>query len=456
MTNNKSQTTIMLVDDDEDFLNLLDMRVKAAGYQTSLAYSGEEAIAKMRVHRPALVVTDLRMAGMDGIHLFAKVREINHLLPVIIMTAHGSIPEAVEATRKGVFSFLTKPLNGRDLLREINQALQSAPRETQDRDKNKTWRQDIISQSQVMEDLLGQAKLVAATNSNILIQGQSGTGKELLARAIHKASPRVDKPFVAINCGAIPEALLESELFGHVKGAFTGAIRDNKGLVKAADGGTLFLDEIGDTPPSFQVKLLRVLQERVVRAVGDSRDSKVDIRIISATNCDLEEMVATNDFREDLYYRLNVVLLQLPPLTERREDIALLGRYFLQNMGREAGKNVNSFAPEALELLTNSPWPGNIRQLYNVIEHSVALSTGSIITVDLIKLTMRRELPKTTSFNEARQRFEQEYLINLLQLTEGNVSRAASLAQRNRTDFYKILQRNHIIPALFKPENKNL
>jgi len=447
----KSQITIMLVDDDEDFLNLLDMRLKAARYQTCLANSGEEAVAKLRAHRPNLVVTDLRMAGMDGIHLFAKIREENPLLPVIIMTAHGSIPEAVEATRNGVFSFLTKPLNGRDLLREIDSALQGGAHEPQDQNDFEAWRQDIVSQSRIMEDLLGQAKLVAATKSNILIQGQSGTGKELLARAIHKASPRSKKPFIAINCGAIPEALLESELFGHVKGSFTGAVRNNKGLIKAADGGTLFLDEIGDTPPSFQVKLLRVLQERVVRAVGDSSDSRVDVRIISATNRDLEEMVAANEFREDLYYRLNVVLLQLPPLSDRREDIPVLARYFLQKLAQQAGKHINGFALEALELLTNAPWPGNIRQLYNIVEHSVALSTGSLISADLIQLTMRHDLPKTPSFNEARQRFEQEYLINLLQLTEGNVSRAASLAQRNRTDFYKILQRNHIIPALFKP-----
>ncbi len=450
----QAQTTIMLVDDDEDFLNLLDMRVRAAGYETSLAQSGEEALAMLQARRPILVVTDLRMAGMDGMNLFSCIRRVNPLLPVIIMTAHGSIPEAVEATRKGVFSFLTKPLNGRDLIKEIERALEAGSVGTDGgNQKDMFWRRDIISQSPVMEEVLRQTAMVAATQSNILIQGQSGTGKELLAKAVHRASPRHDGPFVAVNCGAIPEALLESELFGHVKGSFTGAVRDNEGLIKAADGGTLFLDEIGDTPPAFQVKLLRVIQERTIRSVGASQDAVVDVRIISATHRNLEEMVAEKTFREDLYYRLNVVLLQLPPLAERREDILLLARHFLRILNDQARKTINGFAPEAMELLINAAWPGNIRQLYNVIEHAVALTSGSLISSDMIKLTIRHDLPKTPSFNEARQRFEQEYLINLLKLTEGNVSRAARLAQRNRTDFYKILQRNHIVPSIFKSAN---
>ncbi len=450
----QARTTIMLVDDDEDFLNLLDMRVRAAGYETSLAQSGEEALAVLQARRPALVVTDLRMAGMDGMNLFNCIRRVNPLLPVIIMTAHGSIPEAVEATRKGVFSFLTKPLNGRDLIKEIDRALEAGSVGTDGgNQKNTAWRRDIICQSPVMEEVLRQTAMVAATQSNILIQGQSGTGKELLAKAVHRASPRHDGPFVAVNCGAIPEALLESELFGHVKGSFTGAVRDNEGLIRAADGGTLFLDEIGDTPPAFQVKLLRVIQERTIRSVGASQDAVVDVRIISATHRNLEEMVAEKTFREDLYYRLNVVLLQLPPLSERREDIMLLARHFLRTLNDQAGKAINGFAPEAMELLINAAWPGNIRQLYNVIEHAVALTSGSLISSDMIKLTIRHDLPKTPSFNEARQRFEQDYLINLLKLTEGNVSRAARLAQRNRTDFYKILQRNHIVPSIFKSAN---
>lgn len=442
---------ILLVDDDDDFLQLLSMRLAGAGYELSLATSGEEAMGKLAVFRPDLVVTDLRMDGMDGIRLFDNIRRHDSLLPVIIMTAHGSIPEAVEATRKGVFSFLTKPLKGKDLLGEVEKALAAAGGSTPEGGAGEAWRAGIVSRSQVMEDLLGQAKLVAATRSNIFIHGESGTGKELLARAIHRASPRADRPFVAVNCGAIPEALLESELFGHVKGSFTGAVRDHQGLIQGADKGTLFLDEIGDTPPSFQVKLLRVLQERVLRPVGGSREIEVDVRIISATHRDLSAMVEEGAFREDLYYRLNVVFLRLPTLAERREDIPLLCRHFLTELAALSGKRVNDFAPAAMDLLVAAPWPGNVRQLYNVVEHAVALATSPIIPEDLVRLTLRRKFQKIETFNEARRRFEQEYLIRLLKMTEGNVTRAARLAKRNRTDFYKILQRNHIVPALFKP-----
>jgi len=444
---------ILLVDDDDDFLQLLSMRLSGAGYELSLARSGEEAMALLPVFRPDLVVTDLRMDGMDGIRLFENIRRHNSLLPVIIMTAHGSIPEAVEATRKGVFSFLTKPLKGRDLLGEVEKALavSGVRRKADEGGVAGAWRRHIICRSQIMEDLLGQAKLVAATKSNIFIHGQSGTGKELLARAIHLASPRAEREFVAVNCGAIPEALLESELFGHVKGSFTGAVRDHQGLIQVADKGTLFLDEIGDTPLAFQVKLLRVLQERNLRPVGGTKVVDVDVRFISATHRDLAELVERGDFREDLYYRLNVVFLRLPTLAERREDIPLLCRHFLDELAAQAGKKVNAFAPEAMELLVGAPWPGNVRQLYNVVEHAVALSTSPIIPADLVRLTLRKKYRKIESFNEARRRFEQDYLISLLKLTEGNVSRAARLAKRNRTDFYKILQRNHIVPALFKP-----
>jgi len=446
----KTPVNIMLVDDDEDLLGLLQMRLRAAGYDTTLAHSAEEAMSLLAVQRPGVLVSDLRMSGMDGIALFKQVRQSNPLLPVIIMTAHGSIPEAVEATRKGVFSFLTKPLNGRDLLREIERALAAAPQNLEECPADMEWRRDIIAQSGIMEDLLRRAKMLASGDSAILIQGESGTVKELLARALHRASPRADGPFVAVNCGAIPENLLESELFGHEKGAFSGALRRNLGLVRSADGGTLFLDEIGEMPPSFQVKLLRVLQEHRVRAVGASADVAVDLRVISATNRDLQTMVDAKEFRADLFYRLNVALLELPPLEERREDIPLLARYFLGELAQKAGKKINDFAPEAMELLVHDSWPGNIRQLYNVVEQAVVLCNSALLTEDILQLTLRSDLPETLSFNEARRQFEQEYLINLMKLTGGNVSQAAALAQRNRTDFYKILQRHHIVPAHFK------
>lgn len=443
--------TIMLVDDDADLLSLLSMRLSGAGYDICLAGSAEEALAKLSVVRPNLVVTDLRMGGMDGLSLFENIRSVDSLLPVIIMTAHGSIPDAVEATQKGVFSFLTKPIDGKALIEEVRRALSlsgTAPAKG-DMDASQ-WRRAIVSQSQIVEDLLGQAKLVAGGRSNIMIQGESGTGKELLAKAIHAASPRRDKPFIAVNCGAIPESLLESELFGHVKGSFTGAIRNHLGLIRAAHTGTLLLDEIGDTPLSFQVKLLRVIQERNLRPVGSTESIEVDVRILSATHRSLSTLTEKGLFREDLFYRLNVVTLELPPLRDRAEDIPLLANYFLKSLAVEADKKVNGFAPEAMELLIAEAWPGNIRQLYNVVEHSVALATSSIISSDLLKVTIQKGFGSYPAYAEAKQRFEQEYLISLLKMTDGNVTQASRIAKRNRTDFYKLLQRNHIVPTLFK------
>ncbi|MBA3014890.1 MAG: sigma 54-interacting transcriptional regulator [Proteobacteria bacterium] len=447
------QSVILLVDDDTDLLSLLSMRLVAEGYQVHQATSAEEALARLSVVRPDLVVTDLRMSGMDGLNLFDSIRAGNPFLPVIIMTAHGSIPEAVAATQRGVFSFLTKPLSGMALLMEIKRALNlSGASQLPAVRQEESWRQDIIHQSQAMTDILAQAQLVAGGRVNILILGESGTGKELLAKAIHRASPRCHKPFIAINCGAIPETLLESELFGHVKGSFTGAVRDHHGLIRAADQGTLFLDEIGDTPLSFQVKLLRVIQERILRPVGSAESVGVDVRIISATHRPLAQMVSDGLFREDLYYRLNVVSLSLPKLAERAEDIPLLANYFLRESARSADKTIHGFAPEAMEMLIGAPWPGNIRQLYNVVEHSVALATSPIIPASLIGMTIQKNFARYPTFAEARMRFEQEYLISLLKMTEGNVTQAARIADRNRTDFYTLLQRNHIIPALFKKE----
>ena len=445
-----SQHTLLLVDDDADLLSLLSMRLSGANYQVRLAASAEEALAILPVIMPSLVITDLRMAGMDGLKLFENIRAANPFLPVIIMTAHGSIPEAVSATQKGVFSFLTKPLDGKTLLREVERALNLSGSTQPNGHTDDDWCEDIIYQSRVMADVLAQAKLIAEGRSNILIDGESGTGKELLAKAIHRASPRRDRPFVAVNCGAIPETLLESELFGHVKGSFTGAVRNHHGLVRAADSGTLFLDEIGDTPPAFQVKLLRVIQERTLRPVGSTESVEVDVRIISATHRPLSKMVENGEFRGDLYYRLDVASLHLPSLAERAEDIPLLANHFLRQSAIQAEKKVRAFAPEAMEMLLGEPWPGNIRQLQNVVEHSVALATSPIIPAALVGITIKKVFTPYPTFAEARLRFEQDYLITLLKMTEGNVSQAARIADRNRTDFYTLLQRNHIVPALFK------
>ena len=447
---------ILVVDDDPGVLRLLSLRLQSAGYQVAAVESGEEALANMAAVRPDLVITDLRMDGMDGMALFENIRQRCPTLPVIILTGHGSIPDAVEATKRGVFSFITKPFEGSDLMGQVEKALSLSPGpDPEAQGKQEEWRSEILTRSPLMEDLLGRARMVADSDASVFIQGESGTGKEVLARAVHKASPRADKPFVAINCGAIPENLLESELFGHKKGAFTGATQDQQGLFQAAHGGTLFLDEIGDMPLSLQVKLLRVLQESQVRPVGATEGTPVDVRIITATHRDIAEEMAQGRFREDLYYRLNVVALELPPLGDRTEDIPLLADHFLRTLAEKYGRDVRGFAPEAMEHLVSAPWPGNIRQLYNVVEQVLTLSPSTIIPKDLVKRALNEEPDSLPSFADARRRFERDYLVRVLQMSGGNVSQAARLAQRNRTEFYKLLNRHHLDPALFKHAVRN-
>jgi two-component system response regulator GlrR len=312
------------------------------------------------------------------------------------------------------------------------------------------WASEIITRNQALKEILNQAKMVAATDARVLVNGESGTGKELLAKAIHNASPRHDKPFVAINCSAMAENLLESELFGHEKGAFTGATRSHKGLFQAAEGGTLLLDEIGDMPMRLQVKLLRVLQEQQVRPVGSTDALDVDVRVISATHRDLQELMGQGRFREDLYYRLNVVNIKIPTLDQRREDIPLLVAHFLQVISREAGQERKVYAPEAVEMLVTAEWPGNIRQLYNVVRQNVALSRSPVISAELVQQSLGEHAGKLLSFTDARDEFTRNYLSQILQITTGNVSQAARLAKRNRTDFYKLLARHDLNPDQFK------
>lgn len=443
---------ILLVDDEADLLSLWKLRLESNSYQVTTALSGEEALAKLAMIRPHLVITDLRMPGIDGITLFEAVRKRNRAIPVIIITAHGSIPEAVEATRQGVFSFLTKPIDGRDLVREVEKALKFSAAGAGPRDDRGKWCSDIIYKSAVMEQLLSKARLVAETDATVLIRGESGTGKELLAIAIHRASDRRQGPFIPVNCTAIPETLLESELFGHVKGSFTGASRSYMGLFQSAHKGTLFLDEIGDMPLHLQVKLLRVLQERQVRPVGSTTSVPVDVRIISATHRNLEEAIESGQFREDLFYRLNVIGLELPPLHDRKEDIPILVESFIKILASGNEGKEQRFTPKAMEILVNAAWPGNVRQLYNVVEQAVTLTTTPIISEDLLHDAIKHHTKKILPLIEARRRFEQEYLVQLLQTTQGNVSQAARIANRNRTDFYKLLNRHHIVPAFFKSQ----
>lgn len=446
---------VMVVDDDRSLQRLLSLRLEAAGLEVFAVDCAEQALAQVTVFRPDLVITDLRMAGMDGMTLFDHIRSQQPLLPVLILTAHGSIPDAVRATRNGAFGFLTKPFDGHELMEQVGKALSFYGRVDADTDAgeasdDQSWREEIVSRSTLMETVLTRARRVAASDASVLILGQSGTGKELLAKAIHRASPRAHGPFVAVNCGAIPESLLESELFGHKKGAFTGAIRDHQGLFVSAHGGTIFLDEIGDMPRALQVKLLRVLQERQVRPVGATHTVDVDVRVISATHRDLEQAMSEENFREDLYFRLNVVSLKLPSLSERREDIPLLADHFREMLCRRYDKNITGFAPEAMEALVSAAWPGNIRELYNVVEQAVALSSTSIISGSLIEQAASGPTSGILPFADARRRFEREYLTKLLQTTQGNVTQAARLAKRNRTEFYKLLHRHRLDPAYFK------
>ncbi|MCB1960496.1 MAG: sigma 54-interacting transcriptional regulator [Rhodocyclaceae bacterium] len=446
---------LLVVDDDPDLLRLLSMRLQASGFRVSAVDSAEAALSMMAVLTPDLVISDVRLPGRDGLALFDDIRARHPGLPVILLTAHGTIPDAVEATARGVFDYLTKPFDSRVLLGKVRQALATtSPEHGLDGTDNGLWREQIISRSACMAEVLEEARLVAGSDASVLIRGASGTGKELLARAIHRAGRRAGKPFVAINCGAIPEQLLESELFGHVKGAFTGATAAHDGLFLSADGGTLFLDEIGDMPLALQVKLLRVLQERAVRPVGATRARPVDVRIISATHRDLEAGLREGHFREDLYYRLNVVRLSLPALDARREDIPLLARHFMRTLAEKYGKTIHGFAPDALEMLATAQWPGNVRQLYNVVEQVCALTTAPRVPLALVQRALRTPSAEILTYAEAKQRFEREYLVHLLKLTGGNVTDSARLADRNRTEFYRLLQRHALTPAMFRSEDE--
>jgi len=447
-TEPRTRPIVLLVDDDADLLALISMRIGSAGYEVVAVSSAEEALAQVASARPDLVVTDLRMPGMDGLALFERLRRISPSLPVIILTAHGTIPDAVSAMQNGLFGFLTKPFDSSELLLRIRQAIDWSPTGGQ---APADWQHGIVTRSSIMQELLERTRRVADSQASVMLLGASGTGKELLAKAIHLASPRRDQAFVAVNCAAIPEPLLESELFGHVRGAFTGAVQSSKGLFQAADRGTLFLDEIGDMPIGLQSKLLRVLQERSVRPVGALAPIPIDVRIVSATHRDLAKAIAEGAFREDLYYRLNVVSLALPSLSERREDIALLAAHFMRETALQNRRPVPHLAPDAMEMLVKAAWPGNVRQLANVIEHAVTLATTPVISAALIAQALSEEVGEALSFDEARRRFEYDYLVQLLKSSHGNVARAARIAQRNRTEFYKLLARHSLEPGLFKP-----
>jgi two-component system response regulator GlrR len=444
---------ILLVDDDLSLLKVLEIRLQREGYNVKTADSGKKALAALPAFRPQLVITDMRMDGMDGFALFDAIRDKEPTVPVIVLTAHGTIPDAVDATQRGMFAYLTKPFEREQLIEIIERALSIFGERDETPTEDAEWCSEIITRSSSMKTLLREAWMVSQSDSSVLIRGESGTGKELLARAIHVAGARKDQPLIAVNCTAIPEQLFEAELFGHKKGAFTGATQDRTGLIQAANAGTLFLDEIGDMPLQFQAKLLRMLQEEEIRPVGSTEAVGVDVRIISATHQNLENAIAEKTFRQDLYYRLNVVTLEIPPLARRRQDIPLLADHFLARARTDRHSpavEVSGFAKDAMELLMSAAWPGNIRQLRNVVDQCVVLATAPLIPASLVERALRRKEKAFLPFAEARDRFEFDYLAQLLEMTEGNVAQAARLAERNRSEFYKLLRKHALEPEFFR------
>lgn len=480
----RSEPSILVVDDDRGLLQLLSIRLRREGFAVRTADGAREALSTLTQVHPDLIITDLRMPEMDGIQLLEEISQRFPVMPVILLTAHGTIPDAIDATRQGAYAFLSKPINDEELLSSIrsalnldhevsnqNQRFQSTENVDSDlflssspllkletslkalpRTSSK-WRDSILTRSPSMEAVLQQAYLAARSNASVIIESQSGTGKELLARAVHDASDRKNKPFIAVNCTAIPETLFESEMFGHAKGAFTGAYKNHIGLVEQANNGTLFLDEIGDMPMSFQAKLLRVLQEQKIRPIG-LPETSVNIRVISATHQNLQTSIEEKIFREDLYYRLSVVALGLPPLADRREDIPLLADAFLKQFKptQEKGANTKSFSRAAMEQLVAAPWPGNVRQLANVVQQCSVLCRSVLIPETLVEHALRGKTRGLEPLNIARQKFDFDYLSNLLQSTSGNVAQAARLADRNRSEFYNLLKKHNLDPAHFRAE----
>jgi two-component system response regulator GlrR len=455
----RSSKKILVVDDDSNFLKLIRIRLELAGYEVVTALNEDEAIAIAKGEIFALSIVDLKLVNRDGISLMEEMHSINPYMPIIILTAHGSIEGAVEATKKGAFNFLNKPFDPKELLLQIqrameNQRLVSEVRRLEGLLKERYDFKNIIARSEKMQRVLDLVSRVAETNSTIYISGESGTGKEVVAKAIHLASKRRDKPFVAINCAAIPETLLESELFGYEKGAFTDAKRSHGGLFAQSHQGTIFLDEIGDMSLSVQAKLLRVLQEKRFYPLGSGRPIEVDVRVIVATNKDLEAEVKNGSFREDLFYRIHVVPIDLPPLRQRKEDIPPLAEHFLREISQRMEKDMKGISAMAMQKLMLYDWPGNVRELENTIEHAVAITQHDVISEEIILPAKDLPAKPLKPLKEAVEDFRKGYLVRLLEFTKGNVSKAAEMAGRYRADFYNLLKKHNLKPEDFKDLDK--
>jgi len=467
---------ILVVDDNPNLLELIRMRLESADYEVSATGDEAEALRAMKEKFFDLCIVDLMLANGDGLALMDELRGVHPDVPTIILTAHGSIESAVEAMRRGAYSYLTKPFEPSDLLLQIERALENRKlnyeiKRLKDIINERFDFANIIARSTKMRAVLDVVGRIAKLDSTVHIHGESGTGKELIAKAIHLASDRKDKPFVALNCAALPESLLESELFGHEKGAFTGAVKTTRGLFTQAHGGTLFLDEIGDMPRATQSKLLRVLQERQFYPVGSEVPLEVDVRVIVATNKDLEEQVRKGLFRDDLFYRIHVIPVYLPPLRDRKDDIVPLLEHFLKKYSQHMKKEVKGLTPEALRKLMLHDWPGNVRELENTIEYAVAMTQSDTVTEDYMLQGKSIAPERAPSFvqeqgeeqssglrplKDARDAFERDYLIQVLSMTEGNVSQAAKLAGKYRADFYDLLKKHDLNAHEFKKTKPGL
>ena len=449
---------ILIVDDDHSILTVLQMRLEAAGFTINTAANGDEAIARAKQETDDLVVLDLRLGNQNGIEIMEALHQIHPDVPVIILTAHGSIDSAVEAMQRGASNYLTKPFNHQELLLQINSSLEKSrlSREVKNLRSvvgEKFSSKNIIGNSQGMRKVLEQVNQAADTDSIVHIEGESGTGKELIAKTLHIASSRTKGPFVAINCAAIPETLLESELFGYERGAFSGASRNKKGLFAQAHNGSFFMDEISEMPLQMQSKMLRVLEDQEFYPLGSSKTVKVDARINVASNKNLAEEVANGKFREDLFYRIHVILIKLPPLRDRKEDIPLLAKHFLKRHTDQMNKEIKGFTTEALQKLLSYRWPGNVRELENTIESAVALAIDNELSEKLILPRLDVSPQSIKPLKDARDEFLKDYLVHLIEFTSGNVSQAAKLAGKYRADLYELLKKYELDPADFREKS---
>ncbi len=453
------QPSILVVDDESGILDTLRILLRKEGFEVATAQGGKAGLDQIRSGNHDIVLTDVRMPQVTGLDILQAAKEQDTMTPVILMTAQASLQTAVAAVNAGAFYYIQKPFSNDELLAILRRACEFR----QIRVENRQLKQDIrrkdrttvarpIGKSRRFLDVLKLAEVVAPTDSTVLIQGESGTGKEVIARYLHNLSKRADGPFLSINCGALPENLLESELFGHVKGSFTGAVRDKQGLFAAARGGTFFLDEVGEMPPSLQIKLLRVLQEREVIPVGATETIPVDVRIVAATNRDLEEEVRRGHFRSDLFYRLNVIALELPSLRDRRDDLVLLIDHFFQEMAAERESAPKALSSDALDAVMVYDWPGNVRELQNALEHAVVLSKGTLIEPGALpeRITRRRREPlvaERSSPNPSLEVIERAYIMWVLQAEGGNKTRAAEVLGIDPSTLYRKLSRYEEQPA---------